>query len=392
MSAARLLTPLLCAALVGVGCVHRPAVVRATVKMDPLEVKGDLNLEKLNDEELFTRGSAAFAAEEFSDAERYFTRLVEFFPKSGHYRAAVYNDGLALEKLKRWEDADHRFEELADAEKGTGDALDATFRLAETHYQMGRFVGAVDLLKTLEGREDLSLNQRLEAQVQRGICELESGHSDDAESTLRLAVKKYQDGKDRESLDDYFPAQAQFFLGEIYRLHYDAVALDPEKGTDQLAHDLNYKAELLLSAQGHYLRSIRMGNGYWATAAGSRIGELYQDLYEKMVTAPAPKELDAEEAGVYRQELHKKIRVLLSKAMNAYERTLETAERIGSSGPFIDQTRQSLARIREMILAEGPDDTQEGTPEPDPEDSHPASGQPRSEESRPVPHRILGQR
>src|SRR5262249_48246172 len=155
---------------------------------------------------------------------------------------------------------------------------------------------AVRTLSVLARRADLGLNQQLEAQVQQGICELEAGRSDDAEGTLRLAVNRYQEAKDRDTLDDYFPAQAQFFLGEVYRLHYEAVQLDPEKGTDLLARDLNYKAELLLSAQGHYLRSIRIGNGYWATAAGSRIGGMYQDLYEHMMASPAPKELGPEEA------------------------------------------------------------------------------------------------
>jgi TolA-binding protein len=361
--------------------------------MEPLQVTGDIALEKLNDEELFTRGSAAFAAADYAEAERYFTRLIDFFPDSPHHRAALFNDGLAEEKLKHWEDADRRFAELSDAHHGTGDALDATFRLAETHYQLGRFQPAINLLSVLEAREDLSLNQRLEAQVQHGICELEAGQSDDAENTLRQVVNRYQENKDRESLDDYFPAQAQFFLGEIYRLHYEAVQLDPEKGTDDLAHDLNYKAELLLSAQGHYLRSIRIGNGYWATAAGARIGELYQNMYESMVAAPAPKELAGEEAQYYRNELRKRIRVLLSKAVNAYERTLETAERIGSSGVFIDQTRESLAKIRQLLLAEAPDDSSsdaDPAPATPPEES--PQPEPRSARHAPAVRGTVGQR
>ena len=68
-------------------------------------------------------------------------------------------------------------------------------------------------------------------------------------------------------IDDYYPAQAQFFLGRFYRTYFSQAVLDPNKpgGTEQLAKDLEYKAELLLSAQGHYLRAIRMGNTTWAT-------------------------------------------------------------------------------------------------------------------------------
>jgi hypothetical protein len=146
----------------------------------------------------------------------------------------------------------------------------------------------------------------------------------------------------------------------VYRLHYEAVKLDPTRGSDKLSEDLNYKAELLLSAQGHYLRSIRVGNGYWATAAGAQIGQMYESLYEHMVNSPAPSELDAEEAQVYRQELRKKIRVLLTKSINIYERTLETAERIGSQNTFVDRTRESLRKVKEWLLT----DADEGTPPP----------------------------
>jgi hypothetical protein len=171
-------------------------------------------------------------------------------------------------------------------------------------------------------------------------------------------------------VEDYFPAQAHFFVGEIYRLHYEAVKLDPARGTDKLAEDLNYKAELLLSAQGHYLRSIRVGNGYWATASGAQIGMMYENLYEQMVNSPAPPELNAEEAQVYRQELRKKIRVLLTKSINIYERTLEAAERIGSQNNFVDRTRESLRKVKELLLADAEGEGEQSAASPPESEPH----------------------
>jgi tetratricopeptide (TPR) repeat protein len=331
------------------------------LQFDPVTVTADLELDKLNDEELFAGGTSAFAANDFKQAARYFGRLADFHPDSRHRRSALYNAGLAHQRLKEWEEAAHRFSELSDPAKGTGDALDAAFRVAETHYHLERYEEAVALLGTIAGREDLPLNRRLEAQVQQGVCQLEAGRSEEAEKTLRKSLSTYESLADKDEVDDYFPAQAHFFVGEVYRLHYDNVKLDPAKGSDKLAEDLNYKAELLLSAQGHYLRSIRIGNGYWATAAGAQIGALYENLYEHMVSSPAPAELDATEAEVYRQELRKKIRVLLTKSINIYERTLETAERIGSQSAFVDRTRESLAKVKALLLADA-----EAEPQPTP--------------------------
>lgn len=352
------------------GTATRPdeqaGVPKQEIHFDPVTVTGDLELEKLNDEELFAEGTSAFAAKDFKKAARYFGRLVDFHPDSPHRRAALYNAGLAHERLEQWEEASQRFAELADAAHGQDDALDAAFRLAETQYHLERFTDAAALLSTIAARQDVSRNRRMEAQVQQGVCELEAGNSDQAEATLRKALTTYEalPESERDEVDDYFPAQAHFFVGEIYRLHYEAVKLDAAKGADKLSEDLNYKAELLLSAQGHYLRSIRVGNGYWATAAGAQIGQMYENLYEHMVNSPAPPELNAEEAQVYRQELRKKIRVLLTKSINIYERTLEAAERIGSQNTFVDRTRESLRKVKEWLLADA--DTEPGAAPPSP--------------------------
>lgn len=331
---------------------HASATSRQEIQFDAVTVTADLELDKLNDEELFAGGTSAFAANEFQQAARYFGRLADFFPDSPHRRQALYNAGLSHQRLKEWEEAGHRFSELADPARGQGDALDAAFRVAEVDYHLERYEQAAKALGTIAARSDLPVNRRLEAQVQQGICQLEGGSPETAEKTLRKALSTYDALEDKGEVDDYFPAQAHFFMGELYRLHYDNVKLAPSKGVDKLSEDLNYKAELLLSAQGHYLRSIRVGNGYWATAAGAQIGALYENLYEHMVNSPAPAELDASEAEIYRQELRKKVRVLLTKSINIYERTLETAERIGSQSTFVDRTRESLAKVKALLLAD----------------------------------------
>ncbi|WNG60501.1 tetratricopeptide repeat protein [Archangium gephyra] len=354
----------------GTAVRETPETPRQQVHFDPVTVTADLELASLNDEELFAGGTSAFAANDFAKAARYFGRLVDFHPQSKHRHEALYNAGLAHERLEQWEEANLRFSELADAEKGTGDTLDAAFRLAETQYHLERFADAARVLGTIAGRADLPVGKRLEAQVQQGVCELETGQSEKAEKTLRQALSTYEALADKDEVEDYFPAQAHFFIGEIYRQHYDQVKLDPAKGSDALANDLNYKAELLLSAQGNYLRAIRVGNGHWATAAGSQIGSMYENLYEHLVKSPAPTELDAEEAAIYREEVRKKVRILLTKSINIYERTLEAAERIGSQNTFVNKTRQSLEKMKALLLA----DTESApVPEDEPAPSKPHS-------------------
>ncbi len=329
---------------------------------EPVHIEGDPELEGLNDEELFAGGTSAYAANDYKKAARYFGRLADFHPDSRHRRAALYNAGLAHQRLEEWELAYGRFDELSDPQRGFGDALDATFRVAETLYHLGRHLEAAGLLEIIAHRADLPWNKRIEAMVQNGICLHEAGLSQQAEAALRKALSTYNGLTHKEDVDDYFPGQAQFFLGEIYRLHYESVVLDPAQGAEKLGEDLEHKAQLLLSAQGHYLRAIRIGNGYWATAAGARIGGLYENLYDHMVNSPAPSELDGEQAEIYRQELRKKIRILITKAINVYERTLEAAERIGAQNVFVEDTRLSLKKMKDLLLADALREEEQGAP------------------------------
>lgn len=346
---------LLCA----LGCATARGPARATppppaqeVRFEEQLIVADLALDRLNDEELFAGGSSALAAGDHRKAARYFGRIADFHPGSRHLRPALYNAGVAHQRLSEWEAARARFAALADPEHGTGEALDAAFRLAECDYHLGRYQDAAALLSVVASRPELPEATRIEALVQRGICEHELGASERAEATLRGALERYGRLGEQDGDLARFAAQAQFFLGELHRLRYEQVALDPEQDSDRLAAQLELKAQLLLSAQGHYLRAIRIGDGYWATAAGAQIGGLYENLYRHLVSAPAPRELGAEEVELYREEVRQKIRVLLTKAISIYERTLEAAERVGSEGPFVEKTRENLQRMKDLLVSD----------------------------------------
>src|SRR5438034_99002 len=82
-------------------------------------------------------------------------------------------------------------------------------------------------------KEDLDPADHLKALAQRGIVELEDGDPASAERTLRVAVAAYEEAKERERLDDYFPGQAQFYLGEVYRSYYQAIKLDPSTSDEK---------------------------------------------------------------------------------------------------------------------------------------------------------------
>lgn len=355
----KLLLFALAALLLSAGCAARQATPTAAgqearLQFEPIEVRPgsseDVALSDLNPEELFAMGTAHFAAGEFEKSARAFGRLADVYPESENAASAAYNAGLALERLERFEDAGNRFAAVADARTGQNDALFAAFHLANCLYQLEDYARAEAILRQMTDRKDLARAERLQALVQHAVCLVELGRREEAEAGLRHALGFWRAHRNEEAFDDYFPAQAQFFLGEIHRLRFEEIELDPSVGEARLAEALEHKCQLLLSAQGHYLRTIRMSQSHWSTSAGFRVGALYETLYDEMMAAKLPEGLDEEEATVYREELKKKIRILVTKALPIYEQTLAAAERTGTNTPFVDKARQSLERLKRILM------------------------------------------
>ena len=323
------------------------------VVFPPEEVKVsslDRELEGKNDEELFAVATAAYGGGDYPRAAAAFARLVDLFPSSRHAPAALFDAGLAYERAGEWRLALERFRALERGFAGP-DALEASFRVAECQYHLHELGDARATLDRLASRDGLPIADRVRALAQRGIVELEDGRPEEAERSLRLAVSTWQGAGEEQRVDEQYAAQAQYYLGEVYRGWFRALPLDPSKGDDAaLERDLEQKAEMLLSAQGHYLRAIRMGNDRWAVASGFRIGELYDELRSQLLEAPLPQALDAEQAAAYRGELRRRVRVLAAKAITAYEQTLSRAARSGVDDlRFLAEAQDGLARLKAAL-------------------------------------------
>ena len=311
----------------------------------------DLELSGKNDEELFAMGTAAYGAKDFERAAAAFARIPDRFPGSPHEAAALFDAGLAYEELGRWELALERFRALAAGYEGP-DALEAAFKVAECLYQLGDLSKTREALLAISARPGLDPSSLVRVLTQLGVVELEDGRPDDAERTLRRALAAFQAAASAEPLDPYYPAQAEYYLGETYRGWFLALSVDPSTSDEEkLKETLEQKSEMLLSAQGHYLRAIRMGDDRWAIASGVRVAELYDDFRRQLLEAPLPPGLDEEAARAYREELRSRVRVLATKAVSAYEAALGRAARSGVDDlRFLGGAEEALQRLREALL------------------------------------------
>lgn len=333
-----------------------------TMYFEPVEIRSSpeqVAISSLNDAELWAIGQAAEATEDWTKAALHFERLADFHPNSDHRPHALHQAGLALERMKDYAGALERFIEASRVRTEPEAKLASMFKVADSFYFLGDYGKAADALDRIAHVSGLPAVKQAETQVKRAVCLLADNQDLEAERELRRTLSFIKEHLRDEVRDGYLPSQAQFYLAEVFRNYFLQAKLDPSTSTqEQLLADLEYKAQMLLSAQGHYLRAIRVGHAEWATASGYRIGELYQRLYEQMTNASVPTDLDAEQTAIYLEELRTRVKVLVTKAIDAYEKTLATAERVGAQNPFINETRKELERMKTLLveLPESPPD------------------------------------
>jgi tetratricopeptide (TPR) repeat protein len=360
-----LVRPALLCLLVGTGCSASKAHVRPDekpaekeiVKLEPVKVVANTPntpdaLDVYDAETLFSRGNEFLDNRYYTDARTYFQKLVDEFPDSSYVHAARYNLGVALMESGDAQSALNQFDTYLSTETLDKNILDASFKRGACLAMLGRYKEVILVFDTMLKERDLSPQDRSEALVDSGIAYFMTQDRGTAELRFNDAIKIHREAE-REARPDnrYHYAQALFYIGEIERLEFNdyKLVLPDKGGEEKLAAQLEEKCQRLLRAQYKFLQVIKTGHAGWASAAGFKVGTLYEDLHDEMVKLPTPKDLEPDQAEIYRKEIRKKVAVLVRKAIKTYEATVTMARRTGADNVWVAKTEQSLRRMQDLL-------------------------------------------
>lgn len=318
------------------------------IKIEATQGAGGVEISSFDAEDLFEQAGAALSEKRYDDAIRLYDKLLTSFPDSPYARPGLYNRGLAHRDKKDWNGAVEAFKTLAEKHASHADAKDALFQLGACYAELTNWPASGEVFVRLLDRQDLTSDDRIEAIARRGFAQFNLSDLDAAEKTFRsaLAFKQKIEGVERLGTDFYL-AFSQYHLGQINHQRFRAVALRlPET---RMETDLEQKASLLLQAQRAYIDTIKYGNPAWASAAGFQVGSLYEELYDSFINAPVPMNLDKEARGVYLDELHKKIKVLLEKSLRWYRENLLMVERLGVNTDWAEKSKLAYAKLLKLL-------------------------------------------
>ncbi|MCB9640356.1 MAG: tetratricopeptide repeat protein [Myxococcales bacterium] len=303
-------------------------------------------IQQLDLRELYLAAAKAYKLKKYDDAIKLYQVIRTYYPMHNYIFAALYNEALAHE-----DKGDHNaaiklyLEVVQHHAKHTQLALNARFRLAACYGKQKQWQKAFQLYDALL-QGNLSDEDRIDALAYAGEALFFLRQFDQAQPLLRLAVALHSRKEAPLGKINYAAAMAHYYWARIYHTRFtERVFHLPQ---NKMKEDLDDKARNLLRAQRLYLQTIKLRHAEWALAAVYQIGKMYEEMYEAMMKAPIPTELNKEEKAIYVQELRKKIKILLDKALVTYFRNLQLAQRIGMDQA--DWKQRTNQRFQQLLL------------------------------------------
>jgi tetratricopeptide (TPR) repeat protein len=331
------------------------------IQLEPMHIQAQpdplTGLDAFDAGDLVEKGNQLFDAKDFDRAVKVYELAVKKFPDSALVATALYNSGLSFEALAEYTEAAERYQRIIDHFQSSAHARDAYYRVSLCLSKLGRWKEVADNFWRIRQLGNLGVLDELEARAGMGVAMFMQDDYDTAEKELMGMLSFYE----QKTKDEFLPAaywvgQARFYLGEIYARRFERFKVmggadaHPELWKEKVGTELEEKCQLLLRAQNNLIRAIRVGHAGWATAAGFRIGSLYEKLYDDMMAVPVPPGLSDEAKEEYVNMLHERIAVLVTKAIQIYERSLEMAERVGEKNEWVERTAQALERMKQLAL------------------------------------------
>jgi len=320
--------------------------------------------------ELAGVGEVAFKAKNYERSAACFAMLIDEFPEDERVPVGLFNLGLSEENLTKFREAEAHFRRLIDEFPNDEAVPDAELRLGFALMKQEKYDEAKKIYKTIAAPPDAPWFDKIEALTQVGVCYLKTKRYTVAEEYFWQAIHTYKRAvRLDEYVDTYALAQIHFYRAGIKESLMLETALEAPKDDSmeektRVFKKLDEKCKWLLDSQYDYIRTIRLGHSHWATAAGYKIGSLYEALFDAMVNVPKPESFDAEEAQVYEEELKKKVAVLLKKSLAAFRKVCKVADRIRVQNEWVDKSRKSLDRLEKMLT----EVQKAGAPPPPPEE------------------------
>ena len=277
---------------------------------------------ELADKALYKAAGLRESIQNWDQAVNDYILLVDNIPQSTYSQTALRNAAYCYENQEDWYSARNMYERFVKTFPDAGDELlEALFKIGDMNYKVKDFTAAEDYFNQTIDRYNTLLNTG-------------------------------------DFVDNYFAAQAQFMIGEIYFAPYKNIELVPPLKTN-----LQLKVNNLQKVLTAYKNALEYQVADWSTAATYKIGMSFEEFYRAFVESPPPDELDQEQLETYVNMLHEKAEPYKTQALETYKRNVEQAEANSIANSWVTASQKRINYLttgsEELQKAQADDNSEE---------------------------------
>lgn len=299
---------------------------------------------KLSPSALFNAAADFEKANKFDKAAEAYEMLVTKYPGSDKAKDALFNLGLCYEKigkLDKMAEANERYTQMYPGEKDVEAML---LRSAQYYYKANMFDKATNAYRSFIRRYPQSAKV-IEALFMIGKMYYEKSDRDNAmlafSQAEQLNMRLAQAKQDR---NDYYAAEAAFFLANIKRDDFVAVKFVLPDATFKA--DQKLKSALMGEAAVAYGKVLQYQSERMFEAA-YRIGQMYEDLTDAWVNQERPK-LPAIKLAVLEKDVDQSASLILQKSFTPYKKVIELSKSFDTLSAdqkqWVQKSKVSLAK------------------------------------------------
>lgn len=311
---------------------------------------GEVEISSESTAQLFKQAGDLVADKKTISAMAIYRKIVTEFPDSKLAPVSLFNIAAIYDGQGNYDETVATLRDLVKRYPEAHESIEGHLFIAALLAEKHRYADADGVLDEVLARANLTYADRIEAFARKGYGQLELKHYDDAAKALDSAIAEW---RHVPHLDEpYYIAMAHYYRGEVAHQRFLEQRVRGED--DLMIADLDAKRALAVQAYDLWKESLGFKHVYWATASGYQMSQIFVELWEATVKAPYPHKLAADARDRYVEDVHRKMREHLEKALEGHRMNVELSKAYGVDTEWSRGSEAQVPKILELLSKDAP--------------------------------------
>ena len=229
--------------------------------------------------------------------------------------------------------------------KGADDEEEILYFAADSYFQLKEYDKALDIYQRYFKKLSKSKPNRI-VKTYNNVAEIYLAKGDYKnvdkweKKVLQYTIEHLDDA---EQINSRFAAKISFKFAQQDFEKYKAIRL--RGSMEAMGKQLQEKIGQLPKINETFLDIIKFKDPLYASAALHMVGESFMELANTLFDAPVPKGLDEESQEIYLEELEMQAFPIEEKALEAWQKNIDNAVRLGIVNEWVAASRKKLEYV-----------------------------------------------